>query len=166
VHLPFLFHQIKSADFNPTALPATYACIFGISKGVEGIEKGTLTSVFNEHFSYLVPSGPGDRTYWFLVRNLGKTVYGSEIPRFTKEEEEALAKEHMNDHITPTLRFSDLYNKKIASVYTSLPEYVYKRWYFKRIITIGDASHKVSNYRRSRYQGTSGPLELTRNVQK
>lgn len=125
------------------ALPATYACIFGISEGVSGIEKGTLTSVVNEHFSYLVPSGPGNKTYWFLVRNLGKTVYGSEIPRFTKQEEEALAKEHWDDQITPTLRFSDLYKHRTNSVYTSLPEYVYKKWYFQRVMTIGDASHKV-----------------------
>lgn len=125
------------------ALPSTYACIFGISEKVPGIEKGTLTSVFNKNFSYLVPSGPGNRTYWFLVRNLGKTVYGADIPRFTKQEEEALAKEHWNDHITETLRFSDLYENKINSVYTSLPEYVYKKWYFQRVMTIGDACHKV-----------------------
>ncbi|KAK4861003.1 hypothetical protein LT330_004734 [Penicillium expansum] len=125
-----------------SALPATYACIFGISKGVEGIEKGTLNSVFNEHFSYLVPSGPGDLTYWFLVRNMGKTYYGEDIPRFTKEEEEAFATEHFEDQITPTLQFSALYKSKIASAYSPLQEYVYKRWHFQRIITIGDASHK------------------------
>lgn len=125
------------------ALPATYACIFGISKGVEGIEKGTLNSVFNEHFSYLVPSGPGDLTYWFLVRNMGKTYYGEDIPRFTKEEEEAFATEHFEDQITPTLQFSALYKSKVASAYSPLQEYVYKRWHFQRIITIGDASHKV-----------------------
>ncbi|KAJ5112244.1 hypothetical protein N7532_000289 [Penicillium argentinense] len=124
------------------ALPATYACIFGISRGVSGIEKGTLTSVFNEHFSYLVPSGPGDRTYWFLVRNMGKALHGSEIPRFTKDEEESLAREHWDDCITPNLRFSELYKNKISSVYTALPEYVYKRWYFQRVMTIGDAAHK------------------------
>ncbi|KAJ5952743.1 uncharacterized protein N7479_011156 [Penicillium vulpinum] len=125
-----------------SALPATYACIFGISKGVEGIEKGVLNSVFNEHYSYLIPSGPGDLTYWFLVRNMGKTYYGADIPRFSKEEEETLAKEHFHDQITPTLQFSALYKSKIASVYTSLPEYVYKKWHFQRTITIGDASHK------------------------
>ncbi|GIC87473.1 FAD-dependent oxidoreductase [Aspergillus udagawae] len=124
------------------AIPATYACIFGISEGVDGIEKGTLSSVFNEHFSYLIPSGPGDRTYWFLVKNMGKTLYGSDIPRFTKDEEEVLAKEHWNDLITPKVRFSDLYKKKLSSVYTALPEYVYKKWHFKRTITIGDAAHK------------------------
>ncbi|CAG8052089.1 unnamed protein product [Penicillium salamii] len=125
-----------------SALPATYACIFGISEGDNGPKKGTLTSVVNEHFSYLIPSGPGKRTYWFLVHNMGQTFYGSDIPRFTKEEEEALAKEHWDDQLTPTLRFSDLYTSKIASVYTTLPEYVYKRWHFQRIMTVGDASHK------------------------
>jgi hypothetical protein len=45
------------------ALPATYACIFGISEGVPGIERGTLSSVYNEYFSYLVPWGPGEKTY-------------------------------------------------------------------------------------------------------
>ena len=114
-----------------------------MSEGVCGIEKGTLTSVLNENFSYLIPSGPGNKTYWFLVRNLGKTVYGSDIPRFTKQEEETLAKEHWNDPITPTLRFSDLYRHRTNSVYTSLPEYVYKKWYYQRVMTIGDACHKV-----------------------
>ncbi|KGO65541.1 Monooxygenase, FAD-binding [Penicillium italicum] len=125
-----------------SALPATYACIFGISKGVKGIEKGMLNSVFNEHYSYLVPSGPGDLTYWFLVRNMGKTYCGEDIPRFTKEEEEELAAKHFDDQITPTLQFSALYKSKIASAYSALPEYVYKRWHFQRTITIGDASHK------------------------
>ncbi|KAJ6051561.1 hypothetical protein N7499_010901 [Penicillium canescens] len=125
-----------------SALPATYSCIFGISEGVKGIEKGTMHSVFNEHFSYLVPSGPGDRTYWFLVLNMGKTLYGDDIPRFSETEEKAVAKEHWNDRITPTLQFSDLYKSKIASVHTPLPEYVYKKWYFQRMMTIGDASHK------------------------
>ncbi|CDM31218.1 hypothetical protein DTO013E5_151 [Penicillium roqueforti] len=117
--------KIDPTWFDPTEesnLPATYACIFGISKGVKGIEKGTLNSVFNEHFSYLVPSGPGDLTYWFLVRNMGKTYYGADIPRFTKEEEEAVATEHFDDQITPTLQFSALYKSKIASAYSSLPE--------------------------------------------
>ncbi|PIG87132.1 zeaxanthin epoxidase [Aspergillus arachidicola] len=124
------------------ALPATYACMFGISEGVPGVEKGTLSSVFNEKFSYLIPSRPGAKTYWFLVRNLGKTMYGPDILRFTKQEEVTLVKKHWDDQITPTVRFSDLYKNKTSSVYTSLPEYVYKRWYFQRIMTIGDSCHK------------------------
>ncbi|KAB8072140.1 hypothetical protein BDV29DRAFT_196997 [Aspergillus leporis] len=98
-------------------LPATYACIFGISEGVPGIERGTLSSVYNEYFSYL-------------------------IPRFSQEKEEALAKERWGDYITPMVRFSDLYKHKTNSVYTSLSEYVYKRCYLQKIMTIGDSCHK------------------------
>ncbi|KAE8377206.1 hypothetical protein BDV26DRAFT_305041 [Aspergillus bertholletiae] len=91
-----------------------------IDPSEENVE-GNLTSVFNENFSFLVPSGPGEKTYWFL---------------------EALAKEYWDDQITPIIRFSDLYEYKTNSVYASLPEYVYKRWYFQRTITIGDSCHK------------------------
>lgn len=93
---------------------------------------------------------------------MGKTLYGSEIPRFTKEDEEKLVKEHWDDHITPSLKFSDLYKHKISSVYTPLPEYVYKKWYFQRIMTIGDAAHKVciSNFLRPKPQ--SNDLNLVR----
>lgn len=74
-------------------------------------------------------------------------MYGSDIPQFTKREEEDMVKEHWDDYVTPTVRFSELYEHKISSAYTSLPEYVYKKWYFQRIMTIGDASHKVSTQR-------------------
>ena len=74
---------------------------------------------------------------------------------FTKDEEKALAEEHWDDLITPSMRFSDLYKSKISSVYTALPEYVYEKWYFKRMITIGDAAHKVRSRLISK-QSTAG----------
>ncbi|KAH8654695.1 hypothetical protein BGZ61DRAFT_541383 [Ilyonectria robusta] len=124
------------------AVPCSYACIFGISMGDTGIGSGTLHSVYNEKHSFLVGGGPGGRTYWFLVVHMGKTFHGSEIPTYSKEAEEELAEKYWDSPITPTVRFSDLYKRKVNSVYTTLPEYVYKQWHFGRSITIGDASHK------------------------
>lgn len=98
----------------------------------------------NKGYSYLVISGPQGRVYWFLFVNMGKTYYGPEPPRFTKEDEEALVNEHMNDKIVENRTFRDLYSTKISSVLTALPEYVFKKWHFRRIMTIGDAAHKVS----------------------
>ena len=100
--------------------------------------------VFNDKFSYLVGSGT-NRTYWMLFKNIG-TRYGSDIPRFTEKDEEAVVKEHWNDYVAPTVQFSDLYKHKTKLVYTSLVEYVFKRWHFQRIMTIGDACHKVRHY--------------------
>jgi hypothetical protein len=104
---------------------------------------GSLHSVYNEHFSYLVPVGAGGRCYWFLVFNLGKTLYGPDVPHFTKDDEDSIVKTHYNDKITEDVTFGDLYKRKVTSVCTPLHEYAYKRWHFGRIMTIGDASHKV-----------------------
>lgn len=98
----------------------------------------------NKGYSYLVLSGPQHRVYWFLFVNMGKTHYGPEPPRFTKEDEEALANQHLDDKISENRTFRDLYSTKISSVLTPLPEYVFKKWHFRRIMTIGDSAHKVS----------------------
>lgn len=98
----------------------------------------------NKGYSYLVIGGPQNRVYWFLFVDMGKTYYGPEPPSFTKEDEEALANQHLNDKIVEGRTFRDLYSTKISSVLTSLPEYVFKKWHFRRIMTIGDAAHKVS----------------------
>lgn len=103
----------------------------------------------NKGYSYLVISGPRDRVYWFLFVNMGKTHYGPEPPRFTKKDEEVLANEHMNDKILGNRTFKNLYSTKISSVLTPLPEYVFKKWHFQRIMTIGDAAHKASHSRSS-----------------
>jgi hypothetical protein len=52
----------------------------------------------------------------------------------------------LDDQITPTLQFSALYKSKIASAYSSLPEYVYKRGLSKAQTigrNIGKSSHAL-----------------------
>ncbi|KZL67421.1 fad binding domain-containing protein [Colletotrichum incanum] len=129
------------ASEHTHCLPTVYKCIFGISV-LKSWEAGTTQTNFNKHFSYLVISGPQNRVYWFLFVNMGKIYYGPDLPRFTKEDEAILVKEHQNDKITEGLSFRDLYSAKISSVLTPLPEYVFKKWHFNRIMTIGDAAHK------------------------
>lgn len=97
----------------------------------------------HRHFSYLVIGGPDNRVYWFLFVRLDETQYGLEPPKYTKEDEETLANEHLDDVLGKNFTFRDLYSRKISSLLTALPEYVFKKWHFNRIITIGDAAHKV-----------------------
>lgn len=125
-------------------MPATYACVFGISKGVKGFEPGGVEFTLNKQSTILVADGKEDHTYWGLMVNMGQTVYGSSIPRFTKEQEEELAKIHWNDQISLDIKFSDLYTHRVASAYSPLAEFVHKNWHFGRIMTIGDACHKVN----------------------
>ncbi|KAH8703854.1 FAD-binding domain-containing protein [Talaromyces proteolyticus] len=126
---------------EPSAVPCDYGCIFGISNPC-GIEPGSSNSVFKKHQSYIVNGGPAGRVYWFYFFKLPKRVYGSDIPKYTKEEEKKLLAQRANDNITPTITFKTLLDKKISSNMLPLQEYVFKQWYYKRIITIGDSAHK------------------------
>jgi 2-polyprenyl-6-methoxyphenol hydroxylase-like FAD-dependent oxidoreductase len=127
-------------------LSATYATAFGISVGETGIAPGSVHNVYNDKFSYLITGGPEKRTYWFLTVDMGRTFYGPDIPRFTKKDEKELVAKHLDDRITPEVRFGDIYSRSLpSSVYTALQENAYTRWHFDRIIAIGDASHKVES---------------------
>ena len=120
-----------------------YCCVFGISKPCTGVDPGSVHSSFRTKRSLLVAGGPGGRVYWFYFFKLSKTTYGSGIPEFTKSDEAKFLKEHENDIIMSQLTFGDLIKARISSTMTALQEHVYKQWHFDRIVTIGDAVHKV-----------------------
>lgn len=85
-----------------------------------------------------------NRTYWFLFDGLSKTEYGNEVKKYSKADEEALVNARRNDLISEDVSFGELYDKKIMSTLVPLEEYVFEKWHYKRIITIGDSAHKVS----------------------
>jgi 2-polyprenyl-6-methoxyphenol hydroxylase-like FAD-dependent oxidoreductase len=102
--------------------------------------------VFRKHQSYILNGGPGGRVYWFYFFKLAKRAYGSNIPSYTKEDEKTVLAQRENDDITPTLKFKEVMKQRISSTLVPLQEYVFRQWYFKRIITIGDAAHKVNTW--------------------
>jgi 2-polyprenyl-6-methoxyphenol hydroxylase-like FAD-dependent oxidoreductase len=76
---------------------------------------------------------------------MDKTYFGSDIPKFTKGDEERFVRAHWDDQITADVRFSDLYKAKQDVIHTPLREFVYRKWHLDRMIVLGDASHKVRN---------------------
>jgi 2-polyprenyl-6-methoxyphenol hydroxylase-like FAD-dependent oxidoreductase len=135
-----------SPGYFPTdqwsSVPCYYKCIFGMSQPIEELTKGTHY-IYNDNFSYLVMVGPGGKFYWFLFVKLPVPLYGRDIPRYTKEDELKLARQHASDQITPEVTFGQLYEAKTTSTLTPLHEWVFQKWHYNRIITIGDAAHKV-----------------------
>lgn len=72
-----------------------------------------------------------------------QTYHLHNLPRFTRDDEAALAKEHAGDFLTESLTFGELYATRTSSALTALPEYCLKTWHYDCIITLGDATHKV-----------------------
>ncbi|KAJ3545706.1 hypothetical protein NM208_g2391 [Fusarium decemcellulare] len=125
------------------SVPCDYGCVFGISNPCDGIEPGASNSVFKKHQSYILNGGPEGRVYWFYFFKLAQRKYGDDIPRYTKEDEKRLLAQVENDDITPGLKFKEVLDKRVSSALLPLQEYVFKQWYFRRIITIGDSAHKM-----------------------
>ncbi|OLN94167.1 FAD-dependent urate hydroxylase 5 [Colletotrichum chlorophyti] len=132
-------------------------CIFGISNRPSNFPPGTnQESALSRGRCYLAVSGPGERVYWFFFVALRETRYGSSIPRFSKEEETALARCHLSDLITGGMTFGDLYENRIASTLVALEEHVFSRWHFGSIVLVGDSAHKVHPITA---QGGNGAME-------
>ncbi|KAF1850137.1 FAD/NAD(P)-binding domain-containing protein [Cucurbitaria berberidis CBS 394.84] len=123
-----------------------FCCIFGISKSTDKYQHHSAQYVMSQGHSYLLASAPGNRMYWFLFKKLEKTVYGlyEQIPRYTEADENALVEKHANDPLGDALCFGDVYRLRTAATLQALPEVVFSKWHYGRIITIGDAAHKFN----------------------
>lgn len=125
-------------------VPCYYKCSFGIAQHVPGWIHGEQHLVTGRGRSQLVVSGPDDKVYWFMFEKLRETKYGKDIPEFTKEDELEFVEHNKDVPITRRVAFGDVYDKRLSSTLTPLHEVVYKKWFFRRIITLGDSAHKVT----------------------
>ncbi|OQE29512.1 hypothetical protein PENSTE_c002G05463 [Penicillium steckii] len=146
-------------------VPATYACMFGLSTSVPGISEACLDFGVKKGYSYVLGSGPENRTYWFLFVNMGRVLTGSEIPHLTESDIEKVVQEHWDDQITPDVRFSDLYRHKRNVVFSPMREFVFAKWHLKRSIVLGDAAHQMtSNIAQGGAQAIESAAEFANNL--
>ena len=133
-------------QFITAVVPATYACVFGMSHGIPSFDKETVHFGIHKNFTSVVTGGPDDIIFFFLFEHMGKKFYRPNIPRFTEKDRDELVNRHLDKVITPDLKFRDIYAKKIRAVMTPLEEHIFKHWHSGRMMTIGDSSYKVLLY--------------------
>ncbi|KAL9943127.1 hypothetical protein D7B24_007388 [Verticillium nonalfalfae] len=145
-------------DDELSGLQSVCKCIFGISKRPKAVPTGPLQiNAFFKNCNYMVLTAPEERLYWFLFTEMDKAS-GKDIPRFTKEDERKLAEEHFGDQISETMTFEDLYNHGQQTTLVSVEDHVFPRWHYRRILTVGDAAHKVHPISA---QGGNGAMETS-----
>ncbi|KAF4439565.1 FAD binding domain protein [Fusarium austroafricanum] len=154
-----LGHSLEPGYFDTDEednVPCHYICGFGISQDVPGWPVGHQCMVTGRGRSQLVVSGPENRVYWFMFEKLPETKCGKGIPRYNKQDEAEFVKRNQSVRITPEITFGQVYANAISSTLTPLHEVVRKKWFFKRIITLGDSAHKPNPIGG---QGTNGAIE-------
>jgi 2-polyprenyl-6-methoxyphenol hydroxylase-like FAD-dependent oxidoreductase len=139
-------NQLHPGYFPPgeaDRVPCYYQCSFGIAQNVSDYNPGETTNVRTRGYSMLVISGPENRVYWFIFNRLPKPRFGHDIPRYTKEDEIRFVEKWKDLAITDKITFGQVYSKRLSSTLTPLHEVVYEKWFFGRIMTLGDSAHKV-----------------------
>lgn len=96
-------------------------------------------------YSYLCATGPGGRIYWFMSDKLPKKVKGlyEKVPRYTNDDLDDAAARHANDDLAG-VPLRDLYETRVSASLQALPEMTLSKFYYGRMVVIGDAAHKAS----------------------
>ncbi|KAK2039900.1 FAD/NAD(P)-binding domain-containing protein [Colletotrichum somersetense] len=152
--------ELRSGPFQPgqeDEIPCYYNRSFGIAQNVDGWARQDQSFIFGDGSSALVSSGRENRVYWFKFVCLPEEKRGGSIPKYTKEDKEAFAKEYVKMAVTETLKFNDIYKKKLSSTLTPLHELVYRTWFYRRVVLPGDSAHKSNPIGG---QGGNGAVEL------
>jgi 2-polyprenyl-6-methoxyphenol hydroxylase-like FAD-dependent oxidoreductase len=130
-------------DDEEDQVPCYYQCSFGIAQDVENWTPNEQCFTTGYGKSFLVASGPENRVYWFLFVKLPEVKRGNDIPKYTKADEAQFVEEHQSLKITESLTFGEVYAKRLTSSLTPLHEVVFEKWFFDRVLLIGDSIHKV-----------------------
>ena len=98
-----------------------------------------------------VMAGLEAKLFWFLFFKQIQSSKSLELPKFTKQDEIALATANEHVMVTETVSFGEIYANKTKSTITPLPHHVFKRWHWGRIMLLGDSVHKVGRYMAPQY---------------
>ncbi|TLS26765.1 hypothetical protein PpBr36_04822 [Pyricularia pennisetigena] len=125
-------------------LPIEHKCLFGISKPHKAMPAGKSAYVVGRAHSYLLIGGPGGRVYYFLFVKLPEKLWGDKTPKYSDEDARALARQYSDELVLPNCTFGELVDGYSSMGMTALHEHVFEKWHCGRIITIGDAAHKLN----------------------
>jgi FAD dependent monooxygenase len=120
-----------------------YACVFGISSGVESLEAGAQINAFLDKAAIMTVHGKDGCVFWFLFKKLDQKHVYPAVPRFSSKDASELCSKMQDVHMYKGLRFGDIWkNSEVVSM-TALEEGLFKTWFYDRMVLVGDSAHKV-----------------------
>ncbi|KAL4895224.1 hypothetical protein BDV59DRAFT_174720 [Aspergillus ambiguus] len=121
-----------------------YACIFGISSGVSGVEPGEMVQALRDGLTVLALCGKNNRVFWFIIRKLDKKYVYPDSPRFSSEDAEQACAQVADVHVYKDLYVRDLWKAREVASMTALEEFLLETWHHDSIVLLGDSVHKMA----------------------
>ncbi|KAL3452581.1 hypothetical protein BJX65DRAFT_293076 [Aspergillus insuetus] len=115
------------------SMTVEYACVFGISSGVESLEAGAQINAFLDTAAIMTIHGKDGCVFWFLFKKLDQKHVYPAVPRKIQDV-----------HMYKGLRSGDIWkNSEVVSI-TALEEGLFKTWFYDRMVLVGDSAHKMT----------------------
>jgi 2-polyprenyl-6-methoxyphenol hydroxylase-like FAD-dependent oxidoreductase len=134
-------------ESDKKALFTQYKGIFGVSNRGDLPDMGPadVHVVLGEDTTKLVFT-QNDHVYWAITY---KDEYSAPPKQFKpdQKEQDTIAQKFKDLKIAETLTFGHLYENKTRSGVLNIEEGILEKWHVGRIVLVGDAAHKVRQYR-------------------
>lgn len=125
------------------ALTVEYACLFGISQAIPGLQSGDHVNRYGDKFCIITFHGKADRVFWFIIHKLDQVYTYPDAPRYSPADATELCGKLRHVKIVDDVTVGDLWETKEVASMTALEEGLFENWHFKRIVLLGDSIHKV-----------------------
>lgn len=118
----------------------SFRALYGVGPLPTGMDPGVVREIPHQGWWFQIISQP-QRIFWMLYQSLDRPL---ERPLFYgKGEAEALAAEHGDCPVGEGFTFKEIRASKTFEKLAVLEEGVAAKWYWKRVVLVGDAVHKV-----------------------
>jgi hypothetical protein len=115
-----------------------------MSPSPPGLEKDEGLRAMNQYRSYVLFDKPGgDLCWWFLYFKNDPKTRATSIPKYTVGDEKRLVEKYAVDKIGGTTTFGRIYETAKHTVLVPIEEFVLDRFFYGRIVLVGDACHKM-----------------------
>ncbi|KAJ5519071.1 Monooxygenase FAD-binding [Penicillium expansum] len=126
------------------ALTVEYACLFGISQAIPGLQSGDHVNRYGDKFCIITFHGKADRVFWFIIHKLDQVYTYPDAPRYSPADATELCGKLRHVKIVDDVTVGDLWETKEVASMTALEEGLFENWHFKRIVLLGDSIHKMT----------------------
>ncbi|KAL5363168.1 hypothetical protein BJX96DRAFT_167256 [Aspergillus floccosus] len=121
-----------------------YACIFGASTTVLGLDERHLYSAVDHGTAFILVPGVNGRLSWFIIVKLDKRYQYGSAPRFSVKDAAAWVERLTDKYVWEDIKFQQVWQNRETFAMTALEENVFRNWSCGRIVCIGDSMHKMT----------------------
>lgn len=126
------------------AMNVEYTCLIGMAPGIPCLDHSPDMHVtYGNRQTIQIVTQP-NATFFLVYRKLAQPLHGSVRSTYTQEDADQEAAFFADSHVTETVLFRHVYEKRLRSQLVNLEEVVFDHWHHGRLGIMGDAAHKVN----------------------